>query len=123
MPAINLIYDPIKVCKSLEREISDLRKELSMYDTLTNRRQITYEPLSETQMQEIKGQVRKFVDGEIEEIEIINVRQVKQVFEQLKTLVRQAEEGKAALVKTRNNMQHESSKGKSVVEVFNHLFA
>ncbi|XP_065058635.1 kinesin-like protein KIF9 [Rhopilema esculentum] len=110
VPAINLIYDPIKVCQSLEREISDLRKELSMYDTLTNRRQITYEPLSETQMQEIKGQVRKFVDGEIDEIEIINVRQVKQVFEQFKTLVRQAEEGKAALGKMKNNMQHESSK-------------
>ena len=90
-PAKNIVYDPIRVCKSLEKEIADLRKELSIYDTLTNRRQITYEPLSEAQIQEIKGNVRKFIDGETSEIEIMNVRQVNQVFEHFKTLVKQAE--------------------------------
>lgn len=81
----------MQVCRSLEREIADLRKELSMYDTLTNRKRITYEPLSETQLQEIGGQVRKFIDDETPEIEILNVRQVKQVFEEFKALVKQAE--------------------------------
>lgn len=90
-PAKNVTYDPIRVCKSLEKEIGDLRKELSMYDTLTNRRQITYEPLSETQLQEVKGQVRKFVDGDIPEIEMINVRQVKQIFDEFKGLLKQLE--------------------------------
>eukprot|EP00112_Aurelia_sp_Birch-Aquarium-sp1_P016510 Seg3754.2 transcript_id=Seg3754.2/GoldUCD/mRNA.D3Y31 product="Kinesin-like protein KIF9" protein_id=Seg3754.2/GoldUCD/D3Y31 len=94
---INVIYDPIKVCKSLEKEINALRKELSMYDTLSNRRQITYEALSEIQVNEVKEQVRKFVDGEIQDIELINVRQVKEVFEQFKLLVKQTEDEKKAL--------------------------
>ena len=94
---INVIYDPIKVCKSLEKEINALRKELSMYDTLSNRRQITYEALSEIQVNEVKDQVRKFVDGEIQDIELINVRQVKEVFEQFKLLVKQTEDEKKAL--------------------------
>jgi len=90
-PAKNIIYDPIRVCRALEKEIVDLRKELSIYDTLTNRKQISYEPLSEGQIQEIRGHVRKFIDGETSEIEIVNMRQVNQVFEHFKTLVRQAE--------------------------------
>ena len=90
-PAKNIIYDPIRVCRALEKEIVDLRKELSVYDTLTNRKQISYEPLSEGQIQEIGGHVRKFIDGETSEIEIVNMRQVNQVFEHFKTLVRQAE--------------------------------
>ena len=94
---MNVIYDPIKVCKSLEKEINALRKELSMYDTLSNRRQITYEALSEIQVNEVKDQVRKFVDGEIQDIELINVRQVKEVFEQFKLLVKQTEDEKKAL--------------------------
>eukprot|EP00794_Sanderia_malayensis_P007005 gene7005-7790_t len=93
-PSVNTVYDPFKICKALEKEISDLHKELSMYDTLTNRRQISYEPLSETQVREIKSQVREFVDGQIQDIEIINIRQVKEVFEQFKTLVKKAEESK-----------------------------
>ena len=90
-PVKNIVFDPIRVCKSLEKEIADLRKELSVYDTLTNRKQITYEPLSETQIQELKEIARKFVDGETSEIEIVNVRQVNQVFEHFKTMVKQTE--------------------------------
>lgn len=90
-PVKTIVFDPIRVCQSLEKEIADLRKELSVYDTLTNRKQITYEPLSETQILEIKDHVRKFVDGETPEIEIVNVRQVNQVFEHFKTLVKETE--------------------------------
>ena len=90
-PVKNIVFDPIRVCRSLEKEIADLRKELSVYDTLTNRKQITYEPLSETQIQELKEIARKFVDGETSEIEIVNVRQVNQVFEHFKTMVKQTE--------------------------------
>ena len=115
-PAKNIIYDPIRVCKSLEKEIGDLRKELSMYDTLTNRKQITYEPLSETQLQEIKGQVRKFVDGEISGIEIINVRQVNQVFEQFKMLVKKVEkENEELRVKTAAASQADDAENKGKI--------
>ncbi len=119
-PSINAVYDPIKICKSLEKEIVDLRKELSMYDTLTNRRQISYEPLSETQVREIKSQVREFVDGQIQEIEIINIRQVKEVFEQFKMLVKKAEESKVEIQEKKEVILPEKvqtqSKGKFITK-------
>ena len=53
-PAINEHFDPMKLCKKYEKEIRTLRQELAMHDTLTNRSQISYEPLSESQMQEVQ---------------------------------------------------------------------
>ena len=68
-----------------------------MYDTLSNRRQITYEPLSETQVSEVKKQVRQFIDGQIDEIDILSFRQVKEVFKQFKLHVEKTEVERNAL--------------------------
>ena len=56
--------------KKLEKEISSLKRELTMHDTLTNRSQITYEPLSEQQRYEIKQQVRQYIEGSLDEIDV-----------------------------------------------------
>ena len=56
--------------KKLEAEISSLKRELAMHDTLTNRSQITYDPLSEQQRYEIKQQVRNYLDGNLDEIDV-----------------------------------------------------
>lgn len=53
-PAISEHFDFMKLCKKHEKEIHALRKELAMHDTLTNRSQISYEPLSESQMEEVE---------------------------------------------------------------------
>ena len=56
--------------KKLEKEITSLKRELAMHDTLTNRTQITYDPLSEQQRYEIKQQVRQYIDGYLDEIDV-----------------------------------------------------
>ena len=56
--------------KNLEQELCLLKKELAMHDTLTNRSQITYDPLSEQQRYEIRQQVRCYLDGKIDEIDV-----------------------------------------------------
>lgn len=86
-PAVNEVYDPVKQCKQYETEIEFLKNELSMHDTLTNRSQVVYEPLSETQHKELKQQVEKFLAREISEIEIVNVRQIKEMLEMFRNIV------------------------------------
>lgn len=56
--------------KNLEKELSLLKKELAMHDTLANRSQVTYDPLSEQQRYEIRQQVRAYLDGRAEEIDV-----------------------------------------------------
>ena len=56
--------------KSLEKELALLKRELAMHDTLANRSQVNYDPLSEQQRYEIRQQARNFVDGKSTEIDV-----------------------------------------------------
>lgn len=86
-PAVNSFQDPIRLCKKYEKEIVYLRKELAMHDTLTNRNQVNYEPLSDTQVRDIRQQVRKYLDSDATDIEVVNLRQVEEIFRQFKYYV------------------------------------
>lgn len=72
--------------KKLEKDIVELKRELAMHDTLNNRSMVTYEPLSEQQKFEIKQQVRKYINSELDEIDIINIKQVAGVYEAFKEI-------------------------------------
>jgi len=56
--------------KNMEKELQLLKRELAMHDTLANRSQVTYEPLSEQQRYEIRQQVRAYLDGKSDDIEV-----------------------------------------------------
>lgn len=90
-PAVNEVYDPALLVKKLQREISHLKAELAMHDTLTNRNQVTYEPLSEQQKYEIRQQCRKFLEGNLDEIDIVNLRQIQGTFEAFREIYCQME--------------------------------
>lgn len=72
--------------RKLEKDITDLKKELAMHDTLNNRSMVTYEPLSEQQKYEIQQQVKKYIESELDEIDIINIRQIQGVYEAFKEI-------------------------------------
>ncbi|KAM4906340.1 kinesin-like protein KIF9 [Sylvia borin] len=78
--------------KALEKEIHLLRQELILHDSLANRSSVNYKPLTTTQRAEIRSQVQKYLRGLIEEIDIVNVRQIQEVFRQFKVIVSQQEE-------------------------------
>ncbi|NXR17892.1 KIF9 protein, partial [Cinclus mexicanus] len=78
--------------KALEEEIHLLKKELIMHDCLANRSFTSYNPLTTAQRAEIRSQVQKYLRGVIEEINIVNVRQIQEVFRQFKVIVSQQEE-------------------------------
>lgn len=67
--------------KKLEKDIVELKRELAMHDTLNNRSMVAYEPLSEQQKYDIKQQVRKYILTELDEVDIINIRQISGVYE------------------------------------------
>jgi len=64
---------------------------LAMYDTLTNRNQVNYEPLSDVQIRDIQQQVRKFIDNDISDIDVVNLRQIQEIFTQFKYFVENVE--------------------------------
>ncbi|XP_033728379.1 kinesin-like protein KIF9 [Pecten maximus] len=90
-PSINEVYDPAVLVKKLQKEIQYLKNELAMHDTLTNRTQITYEPLSEQQRYEIRQQIRRYLEGSLEEVDIVNIRQIQGTFEGFKDIYLQME--------------------------------
>ncbi|KAF1633200.1 Kinesin-like protein KIF9, partial [Eudyptes filholi] len=90
-PVINETYDREGTVKALEKEIILLKQELAMHDSLVNRSLVTYDPLTDIQVAEIKSQVHKYLKGAIDEIDIVNIRQVQEVFKQFKLIVSQQE--------------------------------
>ena len=72
--------------QKLDSEVKTLRQELAMHDTLANRRNQTYEPLSEPQLYEIESQCRRFIEGNLDEIEITNIRQIQASFNAFKRI-------------------------------------
>ncbi|XP_050747249.1 kinesin-like protein KIF9 [Gymnogyps californianus] len=90
-PVLNETYDREGTVKALEKEIILLKQELAMHDSLVNRSLVTYDPLTDIQIAEIKSQVHKYLKGAIDEIDIVNIRQVQEVFKQFKLIVSQQE--------------------------------
>ncbi|XP_069634510.1 kinesin-like protein KIF9 isoform X1 [Haliaeetus albicilla] len=90
-PILNETYDREGTVKALEKEIILLKQELAMHDSLVNRSFVTYDPLTDIQIAGIKSQVHKYLKGAIDEIDIVNIRQVREVFKQFKLIVSQQE--------------------------------
>uniref|UniRef100_A0A8C0E7S1 Kinesin-like protein n=1 Tax=Bubo bubo TaxID=30461 RepID=A0A8C0E7S1_BUBBB len=76
-PVINETYDR-EVCREGEWR-------------MVNRSLVTYDPLTDIQKAEIKSQVHKYLKGAIDEIDIVNIRQVQEVFKQFKLIASQQE--------------------------------
>ncbi|KAM5157987.1 kinesin-like protein KIF9 [Mantella aurantiaca] len=85
-------YDPVRMCKNLQQEIEHLRRELTLQDTLAHRANLSYEPLNDGQITEINAQVRKYLEGKVDEIEILNLRQIQEIFSQFRFIVNQQEQ-------------------------------
>ncbi|XP_075070269.1 kinesin-like protein KIF9 isoform X2 [Mixophyes fleayi] len=84
-------YDPVRMSKNLQREIDHLRRELSFRDCLGQQTHVSYEPFNAGQIAEINSQVQRYLDGTLDEIDIINLRQIQEVFSQFKLILNRQE--------------------------------
>ncbi|XP_051879435.1 kinesin-like protein KIF9 [Pristis pectinata] len=91
-PVANVYSDPMKLIQKLQNDIKVLQDELAMYNILASRRQVSYETLTANQIRDIKAQVCRYLDGTIEEINITNVRQLRESFAQFKIILQQQEQ-------------------------------
>ncbi|VDP77251.1 unnamed protein product [Echinostoma caproni] len=66
--------------KQLQKENGILKQELLMYDTLHNCGNIGHEPLTEQEKQQLRNHVVKYLDGEVNDLQIMNLRQLKEMF-------------------------------------------
>ncbi|XP_029418115.1 kinesin-like protein KIF9 isoform X7 [Nannospalax galili] len=97
-PTINEKHDAERMVKNLEKELALLKQELAIHDSLCNRTLVTYDPMDEIQIAEINSQVRRYLEGTLDEIDIINLRQIREVFNQFRVVLSQQEwEVEAAL--------------------------
>ncbi|XP_016048383.1 kinesin-like protein KIF9 isoform X2 [Erinaceus europaeus] len=91
-PAINEKYDAERMVKNLEKELALLKQELAIHDSLANRTLVNYDPMDEVQIAEINSQVRRYLEGTLDEIDIINLRQIQEVFNQFRVVLSQQEQ-------------------------------
>nr|XP_047909799.1 kinesin-like protein KIF9 isoform X11 [Anser cygnoides] len=127
-PVINVTCDPEETVRALEKEIILLKQELAMHNNLVNRSLVTYDPLNDVQIAEIKSQIHKYLQGAIDEIDIMNIRQVQEVFKQFKLIVRQQEHevearlrSKYALIDKNDFAAIAAAQKAGVVDVDRHL--
>jgi len=96
---VNIELDPAQLVTKLQREVRELKQELAMHDTLANRIGISYEAYTPEESLALRKQIAAYVAGKIEEIEIVNLRQVRETFRQFKNYVLEmAGEGKGKLL-------------------------
>ncbi|KAJ3098779.1 Kinesin-like protein kif9 [Phlyctochytrium planicorne] len=68
-PEIVIQFDPLALIKKYEKEIKDLKQELAMHDSLSNRSHVQYESYGENQRVEIQKLVKAYLDNEDNELE------------------------------------------------------
>ncbi|XP_022533795.2 kinesin-like protein KIF9 [Astyanax mexicanus] len=91
-PSINEHIDPALQVRRLQKEIQLLKQELSLHDTLANRAVVPNESLSDRQVDEIKSQVQRYLAGTLDEIMIVSIRQIQEMFTQFKKAVQEQEQ-------------------------------
>ncbi|XP_042330465.1 kinesin-like protein KIF9 [Sceloporus undulatus] len=91
-PVVNEKIDSERMVKNLEKEVLYLKEELAMHNSLLNRPPVSYEPLNEIQIAEINSQVRRYLEGTIDELDIVSIRQTHEVFNQFKAILSQQEQ-------------------------------
>jgi kinesin family protein 6/9 len=101
-PEVNVQYDPLALIKKYEREIRDLKQELLMHDTLVNRSHVSYEPFTDAQRYELQKQVKAYLEADNEDLEVVNLRQIKEIFNQFKQAYKSLESELQENMKTKS---------------------
>ncbi|XP_032876187.1 kinesin-like protein KIF9 isoform X1 [Amblyraja radiata] len=91
-PVANIYTDPMKLIHKLQNDIQVLQDELAMYNILGNRRQVSYETLTANQIRDIKAQICRYLEGTVDEINITNIRQLRETFAQFKIILLEQEQ-------------------------------
>jgi kinesin family protein 6/9 len=84
---INVDEDPFEQINRLQQEVKNLKAELSFQDTLQDRTGGIYEPFTKEQTTELRGNMTKFIRGELPAMEVRSLLQVRETFTEFKNKV------------------------------------
>lgn len=98
--SVNIQLDPQILLKKYEKEIRDLKLELAMHDTLAGRGRISYEPYNEEQQAKMQEIAEEYLNDKKEDIEIESIRQVKELFIQMRNTYRNVMMGRGDIDST-----------------------
>ena len=87
--SVNIHLDPHVLLKKYEKEIKELKQELAMHDMLQSRGRINYEPYNAEEKFKQQEIAKKYLRGEIDDIEFESLRQVKELFIQFRNLYKE----------------------------------
>jgi kinesin family protein 6/9 len=89
---VNVSIPPEIQIRKLQKEVSELKAELNMQNQLRGKQGITYgEDFDDDERFELQREVRGFIEGRTQEMEVKNIRQVKEMFRIFKAFVENAE--------------------------------
>eukprot|EP00747_Dinoflagellata_sp_TGD_P183613 gnl/TRDRNA2_/TRDRNA2_38580_c0_seq1.p1 gnl/TRDRNA2_/TRDRNA2_38580_c0~~gnl/TRDRNA2_/TRDRNA2_38580_c0_seq1.p1 ORF type:complete len:726 (-),score=212.41 gnl/TRDRNA2_/TRDRNA2_38580_c0_seq1:48-2225(-) len=77
---VNVHLDPAMLIRKYERQIKDLKQELSMHDTLAGRSRVQYDEYTPEEQRDLEFKVKSYLDGEAQEIEVQSLRMVYEAF-------------------------------------------
>jgi len=84
--SVNIQLDIHKQLKIYAKEIKELKQELAMHNTLSNRGRVNYEPYTPEEQYIQQEIAMKFLTGKNEDISFESVRQAKELFNQCRIL-------------------------------------
>ena len=90
-PVLNVAETDKAVIRRQQSEITLLRQELAVRDSLDERKVGSYQPFNHLEQLEIKKLASKYAGGEIDTIPVHSLRQVMELFRQFRGMVEAAE--------------------------------
>jgi kinesin family protein 6/9 len=102
---VNIQLDTQALLKKFSKEIKELKQELAMHNTLTNRGRISYDPYTVNEQFEQQQIAERFLKGESEEIEFESVRQAKELFRQCRFFFQKYYQADKEIIDEKGNRQ------------------
>ncbi|RHY60733.1 hypothetical protein DYB28_007706 [Aphanomyces astaci] len=103
--------DPTILIKKYEKQIKELKQELTMHDSLVERTGVVYDEHTPEQKFELMRLVRAYVDSAVDDdavLQLTSLRHIKELFRQFKVLLKNAESASPQQFVTRSNTSNVS---------------
>lgn len=114
--SVNIQLDVYKQLKNYGREIKELKQELAMHNTLSNRGRVNYDPYTQDEIYLQQQIALRFLTGKDENIEFESVRQAKELFNQCRMLYQKIWDSNKDSAPTSPHQDKQKTKQASIIK-------
>eukprot|EP00397_Hematodinium_sp_SG-2012_P021487 GEMP01022200.1.p1 GENE.GEMP01022200.1~~GEMP01022200.1.p1 ORF type:complete len:717 (+),score=173.24 GEMP01022200.1:125-2275(+) len=91
-PKVNIHLDAERLLRKYERDLKMLKQELAMHDTLAGRGRVQYDDFTPDEQRQLEGQVKQYLDGGMQELDVPSLRMVHESFAVFRKLYQQLQQ-------------------------------